>query len=151
EALVSGVMQAQAKDLSDSQKRIVAEFMSGRPLGSAKQGDADNMPNKCAMNPPLTDPARGPSWNGWSVDLANTRFQPARAAALNAADVPKLKLKWAFGYPTGVSSNAQPMIAAGRVFVGSDNGFVYSLDAQTGCVYWSFEQGSIVRGALTLG
>jgi hypothetical protein len=37
------------------------------------------------------------------------------------------------------------------VFVGSDNGYIYSLDAATGCVYWSFEGGSIVRGALTVG
>ena len=33
----------------------------------------------------------------------------------------------------------QPAIAAGRVFVGVDNGFVYALDAAGGCVYWSFE------------
>src|SRR5206468_4454167 len=53
--------------------------------------------------------------------------------------------------PTGVSANGQPTIAAGRVFVGSDNGFVYSLDAATGCVYWSFENGAIIRGSVTIG
>ena len=37
------------------------------------------------------------------------------------------------------------------MFVGSDNGFVYSLDAKTGCVYWSFETGSIIRNAITVG
>jgi polyvinyl alcohol dehydrogenase (cytochrome) len=151
DALVSGLMQTQAQDLSDAQKRIVAEFMSGRPLGSARQGDAQAMPNRCAGNPRLSDPARGAAWNGWGVDLSNTRFQPANAAGLTAAQVPRLKLKWAFGYPTGVSSNGQPTIASGRVFVGSDNGFVYALDAATGCVYWSFENGSIVRNALTIG
>lgn len=36
------------------------------------------------------------------------------------------------------------------MFAGSDNGFIYSLDAKTGCVYWSFEGGSIVRGSLTV-
>jgi polyvinyl alcohol dehydrogenase (cytochrome) len=151
DALVSGVMQAQAQGLTDPQKRIVAEFMSGRPLGSAKQGDAQSMPNKCAGNPALSDPARGAAWNGWGNDLSNTRFQPAGVAGLTAAQVPSLKLKWSFGYPTGVSANGQPTIASGRVFVGSDNGFVYSLDAATGCVYWSFENGSIVRNALTIG
>ncbi len=150
EALVSGPMQAQAKDLTDEQKRILAEFMSGRPIGSSAQGSAAAMPNRCPDNPPMTDPARGPSWNGWSTDLANTRFQPASAAGLAPADVPKLRLKWAFGYPTGVSSNAQPTIVSGRVFVGSDNGFVYSLDAATGCVYWSYENGSVVRNAVTI-
>ena len=137
--------------LTDEEKQNVAEFMSGRPLGSSKQGGAENMPNRCASNLPLADPRRGAAWNGWGVDLSNTRFQRASATGLTAADIPKLKLKWAFGYPTGASSNAQPTIVSGRVFVGSDNGFVYSLDAATGCVYWSFENGSIVRNALTIG
>ena len=150
-ALVSGVMQAQGMALSDQQKRGVAEFMSGRPLGSASAGAAKDMPNRCASNPPLADPAAGPSWNGWGVDGANSRFQPARAAGLAARDVPRLQLKWVFGFPSGVSANAQPTIASGRVFVGSDNGFFYSLDARTGCVYWSFEAGSTVRNAATIG
>jgi polyvinyl alcohol dehydrogenase (cytochrome) len=50
-----------------------------------------------------------------------------------------------------VSANAQPTVASGRVFVGSDNGFVYSIDAKTGCVYWSFETGSIIRNAIVVG
>ena len=37
------------------------------------------------------------------------------------------------------------------MFVGSDNGYFYSLDARTGCVYWSFEAGSIIRNAPTVG
>jgi polyvinyl alcohol dehydrogenase (cytochrome) len=151
DALTAGTMQAQSQGLSDAQKRTVAEFMSGRPLGSGSQGDAASMPNKCTSNPPLADPAKGAAWNGWGADLSNTRFQSARAAGLSAADVPSLKLKWAFGYPTGVSSNGQPTVASGRVFVGSDNGFVYSLDAATGCVYWSFENGSIIRNAPLVG
>ena len=109
------------------------------------------MANACRSNPPLADPSRGPAWNGWGRDISNSRFQPAQDARLTAAQVPRLKLKWAFGFPSGVSANAQPTIASGRVFVGSDNGFVYSLDAQTGCVYWSFENGSIVRNALVIG
>jgi polyvinyl alcohol dehydrogenase (cytochrome) len=149
--LPGGLMAAQGQALSDQQKRSVAEFMSGRPLGSGSLGAAKDMPNRCASNPPLTDPAAGPAWNGWSPDTANTRFQPAVVAGIAASDLPRLKLKWVFGYPAGVSSNAQPTIAAGRIFVGSDNGFFYSLDAKTGCVYWSFEAGSIVRGAATIG
>src|SRR5439155_22409859 len=40
---------------------------------------------------------------------------------------------------------------AGRLFVGSDNGFVYSLDAATGCVYWSFQSSGGVRTAISIG
>jgi polyvinyl alcohol dehydrogenase (cytochrome) len=146
-----GVMATEAADLTDPQKRALAEFMSGRPMGSAALGDARQMPNQCRDNPPLAAPASGPSWNGWGVDLANTRFQPAEAARLTPAQVPQLRLKWVFGYPAGVSANAPPAVASGRVFVGSDNGFAYALDAKTGCVYWSFESGSIIRNAVTFG
>ena len=150
-SLATGSMQTQAANLSDIQKQRLAEFMSGRPMGSAQSGEASSMPNQCRTNPPMADPASGPSWNGWGNDPANSRSQTAAAARLTAAQVPNLKLKWAFGYPTGASSNGQPTIVSGRVFVGSDNGYVYSLDAKTGCVYWSFQNGSIVRGALTVG
>ena len=151
ETLTTGSMKEQAASIPDGTKRRVAEFLSGRPMGSSKAGDAKNMPNKCASNPAMTDPAAAPGWNGWGNDGSNTRYQTAASARLTANDVPRLKLKWAFGFPTGESSNSQPTVVAGRVFAGSDNGFIYSLDAATGCVYWSFEGGSIVRGSLTVG
>ena len=81
----------------------------------------------------------------------NTRAQTAENAGLRAAQVPNLQLKWAFGFPNGSSAYGQPAVAGGRVFVGSDNGFVYSLDAATGCVYWSFEAKGGVRTAISIG
>ncbi len=151
EALTNGVMKAQGQSLSDPEKRTLALFMSGRPVGSIQQGDAKNMPNQCSSNPPLSDPAAGPAWNGWGVNETNARFQSEKNAGLTAADVPKLKLKWAFGYPTGVSAFGQPTIASGRIFVGTDIGYVYSLDAKTGCVYWSFQTKGSVRNAISIG
>jgi polyvinyl alcohol dehydrogenase (cytochrome) len=38
----------------------------------------------------------------------------------------------------------------GRVFVGSAGGKVFSLDASTGCTYWSFKADGAVRTAITL-
>lgn len=149
--LTSGSMEDQSQGITDPQKRRIAEFLSGRPMGSSVAGNSTRMPNKCAANPAMTDPAAGASWNGWGNDNGNTRFQPAAAARLTANDVPRLKLKWAFGFPTGETTSSQPTVMSGRVFVGSDNGYIYSLDAATGCVYWSFEGGSIVRGSLTVG
>src|SRR5271154_193079 len=150
DALTIGVMKPQGDSLTEDQKRMLAAFLSGRPLGSAKEGDAKDMPNHCASNPPLSDPAAGPSWNGWSPDLADTRFQNGKAAGLTADQVPQLKLKWAFGYPEGLSAYGQPTIVSGRVFVGSDIGYVYSLDAGTGCIYWSYEAKGAARGAVSV-
>ena len=123
ESLMTGSMKEQSQGLSDVQKRRIAEFLAGRPLGSSKAGNAKDMPNKCTRNPAMTDPAAAPAWNGWGNDNSNTRFQTGASARLTASDVPRLKLKWAFGFPTGETSNSQPTVVAGRVFAGSDNGF----------------------------
>src|SRR5580658_7128168 len=100
-ALTTGAMVQQAAKLSDDEKRLIAEFFGGRPLGAADQGDAKNMTNHCAANPQMgnisSDASAGPTWTGWSNDLANTRFQPAKAAGISADQTAKLKLKWAFG------------------------------------------------------
>src|SRR5579864_2816251 len=70
-------------------------------------------------------------WNGWSSETTNSRYQAQ--PKLTAADVPKLKLKWAFGFPGDVREVAQVTVVGGRVFVGSYANKVYSLDASTGC------------------
>src|SRR5262249_32208774 len=86
-----------------------------------------------------------------SVDERQHRFQPEGMAKLSAQDVPRLKLKWAFGFPGVGQAYAQPAVAAGRVFVGSASRKVYSLDAETGCVYWTFEPDAPVRTAISVG
>src|SRR5580704_16520073 len=123
-ALTTGAMVQQAAKLSDGDKRLIAEFFGGRPLGAADQGDAKNMTNHCAANPQMGNIDAGPTWLGWSADLTNTRLQPAKAAGLTAAQVPKLQLKWAFGFPAGVETYGQPTIADGRLFIGDDNSYV---------------------------
>ncbi len=149
EAISTGPMAAMARDLSSEQKRTLAEYVVGRRLGSNSSGDASKMPNRCAATA-IADPTKGPGWNGWGADAGNTRYQPASAAGLTAAQVPRLKLKWAFGFPNAGSMYSQPTVAGGRVYASSDTGIVYSLNAATGCVYWSFHAQSGVRTAITI-
>lgn len=146
-ALSSGAMQAVGMKLTDVQKRLVAQAVAGRLLGSAAQGGASSMQNRCSANPPLGDPAHSAQWWGWGNGIDNTRFQSGRAAGLTAAQVPQLKLRWAFGLPNSTSAYSQPTVADGRVFIGTDTGFVYSIDAHSGCVYWSYAAESAVRNA----
>jgi polyvinyl alcohol dehydrogenase (cytochrome) len=149
-ALTTGVMKSVGDTLSEEDRRRVAESVAGQLLGSAQSGDAGNMPNKCPSNPPLRD-LSGTGWNGWGNGIENHRFQSAEAAGITAVTVSNLKLKWAFGYPGGTSAFGQPTVVAGRVFVGTDIGYIYSLDAATGCVYWSYRAQAGVRNAMTLG
>src|SRR5271157_5169567 len=110
-----------------------------------------------AADPPerslCADPA-GPvalgsaQWNGWGRDLDNTRYQPE--PAIRATDVTKLALKWAFGYQSGTEFG-QPTVVDGRVFVSSSAGRIYSLDAMTGCTYWTFDAPAGSRTAIFIG
>ena len=100
---------------------------------------------------PLVDALDTPHWNGWGVDASQHRFQPSKMAQLAAEDIPRLKLKWAFGYPGAIIAFAPPTIMAGRLFVGSQSGIVYSLDADSGCKYWEFYAGAPVRSAIVIG
>ena len=87
-------------------------------------------------------------WNGWGRDLDNTRYQPE--PAIRANDVAKLALKWAYGYQAG-GEFGQPTVVDGRLFVTSSAGRVYSLDAITGCTYWTYDAPAGSRTAITVG
>ncbi|HWF10473.1 MAG TPA: PQQ-binding-like beta-propeller repeat protein, partial [Bryobacteraceae bacterium] len=149
-ALTSGAMRPQAAALTEPNRRSIAEFLTGTTLKLSQFADAAQMPNRCPGEARVGDPAKGDAWNGWGVDTSNTRFEPAKAAGLTAAQVPRLKLKWAFGFP-GVSSVwGQPSVVGGRVYLGVDTGYVYSIDAASGCVYWSYEAEAGVRTAVSV-
>ena len=65
--------------------------------------------------------------------------------------VPNLQLKWAFGFPNTVTAYSQPTVVDGRVYTGSNDGTVYALDAQSGCLYWMYQAKSMVRDAVVIG
>ena len=150
-ALTTGAMVQQAAKLSNDEKLLLAGFFGGRPVGTADAGDIKNMTNHCASNTQLHNPAAGVAWNGWGNDLYNTRFQNAKSAGMTPDDVSRLKLKWSFGLPAGAETYGQPTLADGRIFIGDDNSYVYSLDANSGCVYWSFHAEAQVRTATVIG
>ena len=90
-------------------------------------------------------------WNGWGVDSANSRSQPATMAGkLSATTVPKLKLAWAFGVPGAKTMAGQPTVVGGVVYFGAEDGTIYALDAHTGCEYWTFKADATVRTAITV-
>ena len=145
-ALVNGKMAQQGSALSDADRRAVSEFLAGRAIGS---NPSTVVASKCTASPAMTDPAKGPSWNGWGNGTSNARY--AKDGGVTAADLPKLKLKWAFGYANVNAARAQPAYAGGRLFVASENAEVHALDPKTGCTHWTFVANSGVRTALVVG
>jgi polyvinyl alcohol dehydrogenase (cytochrome) len=150
QTLENGAMKTQAAERSRAQRRALAEYLSGRALGSART----EMPATAFCTNAKAGSAAslaGPGWNGWGAGLTNARYQRADAAGINARDVPQLKLKWAFGLPGATSGGTQPVVAGGRVYVGDAEGDLFALDAQSGCIIWRTEVEAGVRSAITLG
>jgi len=151
-ALESGTMMMMGARRTAPERHAIAEFLAAKPFGS----EPVTAPPQAAFcggtaAPFQGDPLAGGHWNGWGSDLANSRFQPAALAGIAAADVPKLRLKWAFGFPGDIVAYAQPAVAGGRIFVGSAGRRVYSLSASTGCIYWTLEAEAPVRTAISIG
>ena len=92
----------------------------------------------------------GPAWNGWGASLSNDRFQRTHAG-LRQEQISSLKLKWAFGFDGDPWAVSQPVVAGGRVFIGSFSGFVHAIDLHTGCTYWKFKAAGPVRAAVIIG
>jgi polyvinyl alcohol dehydrogenase (cytochrome) len=95
--------------------------------------------------PSLSTPS--PNWIGWSPTSSNTRFQSPRDAGLTAAQIPNLKLKWAFGFRGDIIAFGALTIRSGTLFTGSASGTIYAMNAKTGCLYWTFQANGPVRSA----
>jgi polyvinyl alcohol dehydrogenase (cytochrome) len=151
-ALSSFSMRRQGATLSSAERRAIAAFLAGRPAGSYRAPlEMIGKDAYCAAGTGARDPLAGAAWNGWGIDARNTRSQTAAAAGLTAADIPKLKLKWAFGIPGVSASGSQITVVGSRAFVGTRNGVVYALDTKTGCVTWAFEADAGVRSTPVVG
>ena len=99
----------------------------------------------------MGDPQASPSWNGWGNGSANTRFQPRAQGKLTAADLPRLQLKWAFGFSRVMTARPQPTVVGGRLFAPSENGHLYALNPHTGCRYWTYKAQAGIPTAVVVG
>jgi polyvinyl alcohol dehydrogenase (cytochrome) len=140
-ALSVGIMQGQAAGLSDSDERNVAEYLSGIAFGAPKPPTAP----ACTGAAARFDLAQEPDIVGWGFAPENTHFVPGTVARLSPADIPRLKIKWAFAYPASVRARSRPTFAFGALYVGSQSGTVYAFDAKSGCIRWTFETTTEVR------
>jgi polyvinyl alcohol dehydrogenase (cytochrome) len=138
-----GEMQNVASKLRQDEREAVASYLGVR-------GGSGAVPAKayCADRTVTLTGHNKTQWNGWSPDLTNTRYQPGDAAGLTPSQVPRLKLKWAYGFDGDIIAFAQPTVLNGHLFVGSASGLVQALNADSGCVQWVFEATGPVRSAI---
>ena len=141
DTLSLGVMRSQATGLGPDQIRDLAVYLTGKQPQPRAAADAN--PCLSAAAPRLADG----DWRSWGLDLASSRFQTE--PGFSAAQVPHLKLRWTFAYPGRAAFN-QPAVVGNLVLTGGTGGRVFALDARSGCTYWSYDAGSLVRTGIVI-
>jgi len=140
----TGIMKPQAAMISGNERQALANYLGTAVTAERKR---DEITNACPAGAAWKN---GPCWSNWGAGLANTRYQPAADAGIKADDVPRLTPKWVFAFPDTAVLRSQPAVYQGRVFVGSQEGSVYSLDAASGCVHWITTVETEVRSGMTV-
>jgi polyvinyl alcohol dehydrogenase (cytochrome) len=144
-AMTTGAMKSQTNGLSTQE--VISLLVYIAPVGRANTTPA--FERSCTSNASFKPGAS--AWSGWSPDVTNSRYQNAKAAGLSAADVPRLKLKWAFNLGPVTMGRGQPAVAGNRVFIGTLAGDVYAIDTASGCVHWAMKATAGLRSGVTVG
>ena len=133
--------------LSASEMQQVAYYVTGK-MASGKTADLSDA--FCvADSPAKTRSSASAEWVGWGGGLNSQRFQ-ANETRLNKQTVKHLELKWAFAFPDASRVRSQPTVTESMTYIGSQDGTVYALDTDTGCIRWTFQAENEVRGAVKL-
>jgi polyvinyl alcohol dehydrogenase (cytochrome) len=143
-SLETGLMSSVGRQLAKKERIAVAYFLS-----TVESTPQKSRSGYCTGRPAAVSNA--PGWTSWGVDLENRRSVPQAVAGLDRANVPKLRLKWAFAFPGAYATYGQPTEFGGKLYVGGEDGTVYSLDARTGCIYWAFNAPFTVKTAVVHG
>jgi polyvinyl alcohol dehydrogenase (cytochrome) len=139
-----GLMMSIAYPMRRNERETVAKY-----LGTGADEQVPPAAAYCTTERIMSG-ARADNWLGWAPSDANTRFQTAETAGLNAEHVSRLELRWAYGFPGDVIAFAAPTVVNGTLFGGSAGGAVQALDAKTGCLHWIYQAGAPVRAAMTV-
>lgn len=140
-ALTEGIMQQQASELSPADKVAVVEFLTGRKPGTGRAA----LPPRCTAETASFDVNSPPALSGWGFTPDNRREIPSRVAGIDRENAGRLSLAWVMAFPDAVRARSHPAAAGGAIYVGSQDGTVYALERETGCLRWHFRARGEVR------
>jgi len=146
--MTTGTMKQWAEGLTAEQISALAVYLTGKPSNASNAGTKGNLNENLCKDPAGPINLNGSQWNGWGRDLDNSRYQPK--PGIKPEDVPRLKIKWAWTHP-GPMATGQPTIIGDRLFITTEVGQLFSLNAQTGCTYWKVNAGAGLRSAPSVG
>ena len=146
-ALTDGVMRGQGQALSAQDKIHVAQSLTKRKMDD---GTDRLTPPACSPSEREFSYEKTPEFSGWGITPGNTHHVADTVGGLTKDNVSKLHLKWAVGFSGAIRIRSQPAIGGGSIFVGSQDGILYSLNIETGCERWQFPADSEIRTAVVI-
>ncbi len=141
-SLESGVMKMQAAGLSKKEKKQIIGYIS-----SVSQNQQFAQSGKCldsALN-----------WEedvkiaNWGMGPYNDRFIENNIG-IKRENIKNLEMKWVFAFPDASRARCQPTIAGNTLYTADQNGLVYALDINSGCIKWTFKAEAEVRSAIVI-
>ncbi|MBS1596970.1 MAG: PQQ-binding-like beta-propeller repeat protein [Bacteroidetes bacterium] len=144
-ALTTGKMKPQAANLSESERKAVAQFVTNRVLTET------SFPKDAYTSFSFTtNPASAFDHSGWGNNLEGTGYRSTSQAGITANNVSSLSLKWAFAFPDGTVTRTKPAVAGNWLIVGGQYGEVIAINRKTGKIGWVFTASAAIRGAITV-
>jgi len=141
DSLASGSMQEVGDKLREYELNTLIDFLSMDKKSISKSNNSNN----CLGSPKINSEVL---WSGWGNGLSNSRLQSK--SNITTGNLKQLHLSWAFGFKDAVRVRSQPLVTEDAIFVGSQSGHVYALSLKNGCIWWSYEAESEVRGSIVL-
>lgn len=106
-------------------------------IGDCRGTQAYQLPVTCPLGGDGS--ACSSEWPAFRHNALRSGSQPIASALSNPNLVKKLQVRWRFPATGNVGPfRASPVVHGGRVFVGSGDGHLYTLDAATGALQWQY-------------
>ncbi len=142
-AMDNGKMRQQAMALHPSQRKAIAEWLTGTTIKITA------LPKKAFTAFRYTTGSNSLyDYSGWGGDLTGRGFRASAQAGINSKNVASLQLKWAFAFPDATISRSKPAVLGDWLLVGSQFGDLYAINKQSGKIGWHFSATAAIRGAI---
>ena len=142
-----GVMLIQSGHLTSIERREVATYLgaiSTEKIDSSQTVEA----GFCDEDHEQPASKQEVRIGDWGFGLTNERSIPD--GQISPANVESLELDWVFAFPNSARARSQPTVAGDTVFTASQNGQIYALDLNCGCILWEYKVDAEVRSAISI-
>jgi polyvinyl alcohol dehydrogenase (cytochrome) len=146
--LTQGLMQAQAAGMSPADLDSLISFLAAP--ANANHAWADKF--RCSAQRAAIDLTAAPTIAAFGVDPQSHRRLSAAQSGLTTKDMSRLQLKWAMAFPDVTALRSQMAVVGSTMFLSvGQSARVYALDADTGCVKWTYVSETPLRTSITYG